>query len=649
MIVETIAPAGINPASDAMRSAPIRLAHIRPSPTNPRKSFDPGKHAEMVDSVRKHGVLQPVLLRLWPADQPWEGDMPLYELVAGERRYRAATDAGQTHIPGLVKDLTDEEVLELQIIENLHRDDLNALEEADGFATLMQRCHMSADALAEKIGKSRGYIYARLKLTELAKEGREAYGEGRLEKGIALLVARLPPTLQARCLKTILDQDMTHRQASELIRGRYMLDLKTAPFPGATLELVEGHCTPCPRRTGNQPELYRDVRSADVCTDPECYERKKQFHLQQQIAEAKAAGRTVLAEKKQKELASSPHFSLHGTGLAALDKHVYDYALGEKNWGKPAQEILKGTPVPVVLVPDHTTGKLIEAVEEGALRKALLEATKDTRKEDPAEDKKKAQEAAAKAEAEFRRTLLAQIRDELTQAWDRPGKIPAGLLPDMRLIARQFWSRTWHDSQKKLARAWTEMERPEGQFENDHHRVAHITGLIDGMSNETLMRFMIELALTTMTDVPGYVGDMSTPSQLIDTARRYGIDPDACKADLATKKACKEKKAPPENLPLPIEAAQAQDSQAAAQTPADPVKAARAGGAIAGGKSTKQAADAARNKGKTSGRASPSGGTKKRAQANAPACPLPQPGATASLPGMDEQGASDQAKPQEAA
>ena len=116
-------------AHRACRSQPVAITMLHPSPTNPRKTFAGERFDQMVDSVRTHGVMQPLLLRLWPASQPISADykhgFPNYEIVAGERRYRAALAAGIEVVPGLVRHLTDREVVELQMVENLQREDLD--------------------------------------------------------------------------------------------------------------------------------------------------------------------------------------------------------------------------------------------------------------------------------------------------------------------------------------------------------------------------------------------------------------------------------------------------------------------------------------------------------------------------------------------
>ena len=168
----------------------ISIHSIALSKTNPRKRFDEGALAELADSIRKHGVLQPVLLR--PKGSS-------YELVAGERRVRAAKAAALAEIPAIVRDLTDVEVLEIQVIENLQRSDLHPLEEAEGYRQLTSRGYDVAK-IAERTGRSVKYVYDRVKLLGLTKKAQQLFLEGRFTPGHAILLARLEAKDQERAL-----------------------------------------------------------------------------------------------------------------------------------------------------------------------------------------------------------------------------------------------------------------------------------------------------------------------------------------------------------------------------------------------------------------------------------------------------------------
>ncbi len=188
------------PTAHAVASE-IPLAAIRISPRNPRKHFDQAALGELTESVRRMGVLQPVLVRP-KADKRSAGTGASYELVAGERRYRAAKAAGLETIPAVVRELSDLEALELAVIENLHRADLHPMEEAEGYELLHREHGLSVDELAAKVGKSKAYVYGRMKLCALTKDAREAFFQDRMTAGHAVILARLHSETQKRLIGT---------------------------------------------------------------------------------------------------------------------------------------------------------------------------------------------------------------------------------------------------------------------------------------------------------------------------------------------------------------------------------------------------------------------------------------------------------------
>lgn len=175
----------------------IPLSCIQESKTNPRRQFDETKLAELADNIQQHGVLQPVLVRPLPGREA-----VCYELVAGARHYRASKRAGRESIPATVRELSDTECLEIQLIENLQRADVHELDEARGYAALMwlEPGSYTVEVLAEKIGRSDKYVCARLRLLQLIEEAQEAFYLGRLNVAHAFEIARLQPNHQRRAL-----------------------------------------------------------------------------------------------------------------------------------------------------------------------------------------------------------------------------------------------------------------------------------------------------------------------------------------------------------------------------------------------------------------------------------------------------------------
>ena len=294
--------------------AHVPLARIVASTTNPRRHFDAAKLAELAESIRASGVHTPVLLRPLPGARVAEtasmDPRPEYELVSGERRYRASQQAGAETIPAMVRALTDDQVLEIQLVENLQRDDLQPLEEAQGYDRLMHAHDpaLTAEQIGQRIGKSRSYVYGRLKLLNLGPEGQKALQEGWLEPSTALLVARMPShKMQADALGNLKDWQgrvLSHREASALIERQYMLKLAEAKFKitDATLVPSAGSCRECPKRTGADPDLFADVKGADVCTDPACYKGKEHAHQERALQAARESGAQIIEGREAQQL-----------------------------------------------------------------------------------------------------------------------------------------------------------------------------------------------------------------------------------------------------------------------------------------------------------------------------------------------------------
>ena len=189
------------PPSGDERSAPI--ASVRRNPANPRRSFDPDELDELAASLRAHGFLSPIVVR------PVEGEDAEYEIVAGERRWRAAQRAELTHVPVIVREVDDRLALELAIVENVQRSDLNAIEEARGYQQLMERGYTQSE-LAEVLGKSRSHLANTLRLMQLPDGVRRLVADGSLSAGHArALLASPDPAALAR---RVVDEGMTVRQ-----------------------------------------------------------------------------------------------------------------------------------------------------------------------------------------------------------------------------------------------------------------------------------------------------------------------------------------------------------------------------------------------------------------------------------------------------
>lgn len=188
----------------------VAIELIRPNPGQPRKAFGPEELAELAASIRQRGVLQPILVR------PTPGQEKAYQIIAGERRWRAAQQAGLRAIPALVRDLADQEVMEVALIENIQRADLNALEEARGYDAMAQRFKRSPDAIAKVVGKSRSHVANTLRLMRLPAVVQEHVEHGRLTAGHARALLEVGDAVALA--ERVVRQGLSVRQTEALAR-----------------------------------------------------------------------------------------------------------------------------------------------------------------------------------------------------------------------------------------------------------------------------------------------------------------------------------------------------------------------------------------------------------------------------------------------
>lgn len=191
----------------------IAIDRVERNPHQPRSQFDDAEMAELAASIATHGVLQPILVAA-AADGG-------YELIAGERRLRAARIAGLTHIPAVVRETSGGDPLELALVENVQRADLNAIDEATAYRELIDRFGLSHEAVARQIGKSRVAISNALRLLDLAPETRQAISDGRITEGHGRALAALSVAeLQRAALQVVIERHLSVRQTEELVRRR---------------------------------------------------------------------------------------------------------------------------------------------------------------------------------------------------------------------------------------------------------------------------------------------------------------------------------------------------------------------------------------------------------------------------------------------
>jgi ParB family transcriptional regulator, chromosome partitioning protein len=201
----------------------VAVDRITPSPFQPRRTFDEAKIEELAASIRNQGIIQPLVVR------PRGGD---FELIAGERRWRAAMKAGLNHVPVVVRDASDHEALQIALVENLQREDLNPIEEANGYRRLQEEFHWSQEEMAERVGKSRPAIANSIRLLGLPAVVQHEVAAGNLPAGQAraLLGLHTEPLIVSAC-REVITKGLSTRETEKMVRHLIMGRKRRRPLP----------------------------------------------------------------------------------------------------------------------------------------------------------------------------------------------------------------------------------------------------------------------------------------------------------------------------------------------------------------------------------------------------------------------------------
>ena len=499
-----VVPQGVSSVQD------IPLTNIQESRTNPRRQFDETKLAELADNIRQHGVLQPVLVRPLP-----DGEDGFYELVAGARRYRASRMAGRETIPASVRDLTDTECL-----ENLQRADVHELDEARGYAALMQLQPetYTVETLAEKIGRSEKYVYARLRLTHLVEEVRQAFYIGKLTVAHAFEIARLQPNDQQRTLaecfphhrtaaaiaKDRKAEAVTVRELREWIEREIHLDITNAPFDPQDEALlpVAGSCAACPKRTGNNPLLFPEVRQKSICTDRACYRAKVEALVQIRLKPLETAGQKPL------RVSQAP---------SCQSKNRQPGVLYEGQYRKVSTKAECPQTKPAVVIDGPDAGKLLHVCRDD---KCKVHAGVTRYQPSPQERAARAKEVLAERIEKLTRVrILDAIRKKLSATLS---------LSELEMIALDYFERLGHDNHRRLCRVygWEEKKTKTswGGSCVDYRTIARKA--VGAMSPLEVQHFLVVCSLVSDLYCPGYDPRqaLAKDTNLARTAARYKID-----------------------------------------------------------------------------------------------------------------------------
>lgn len=392
---------------------------LRPSPTNPRRTFPEEGLRQLAASFAAHGVLQPLLVRpmgdagRWTG-KTWEG-VEYFEVVAGERRLRAAALANLTGLPVVIRWLTDAEALEIQLVENDQREDVRPSEQAAAYARLVA-AGRTVEQVVAATGKTASFVRSVLALAKLPAWALSAADAGTLPRRTAELVARVPgEESRKRAVYCVLTsathpefvpdnyeedarrgghEPLSYRDAKDLVSNHFTRQLKGCPFDRKSLDLVPaaGSCEACPKRAGNDPEAVAEGVRADVCLDPDCYAAKVAAYREREIAKAAAKG-IEPADVEVPNLRRVPRgWCAVGSDLRLTEIDLA--GVSAKHASKPLKELLAAPGC--VSIPEFVAfggdGKPVRLVKTTDAKKALvgigvLKKPEPRKKEKPAPEK----------------------------------------------------------------------------------------------------------------------------------------------------------------------------------------------------------------------------------------------------------------------
>lgn len=499
----------------------LPITQLTESPTNPRKRYDEASLQELADSIRFQGVLAPLLVRGLAEDR--------YEIIAGSRRYRAAKLAGAVTVPVRVVELSDSDALVAQLVENLHREGVHPVEEAHGFRALLDLPdrQYTIDQIAERAGKTAGYVQGRLKLTELIPDITNAFLADRLKLGHALLIAKLPPAQQQEAFKAAFKSTWTTsgqtqilipvKELASWIKSNLMLELQTAPFDRADAALVPdaGSCHDCVKRTGANSLLFPESNH-DRCLDGTCFRAKVSAHLSSFI------------ERNPQLIQISSAWGTHANGVLARGQYVEIAAKASRNGpGKLPPERKKCPHITqAIVVEGGNCGHIVDVCADPACETHHGESRKARESQEQMRAEQRKREEHRKQEMATRIRVLATVLDKV-----------AAPLPkaDLDLITREYVNRLPQEYRTILGQRHspgpTNGKQPKPSLE--------IGGTLKNLDEAGYSRLLIEISLLDAT-YNSYSGDGA--ERLEAVAKRYRVNVPKIAESVAAEFASRRKK-----------------------------------------------------------------------------------------------------------
>ncbi len=508
----------------------IPLTLIDESPTNPRDRYDEKALAELADTITQVGLVQPVIVRPHPLNSG------RYELVFGSRRRRGSVLAGKTTVSSIIRELTDEQVLLIQFIENDQRENLSPLSQARGYAALMTKnpSIYTVEEISARLGKSENrYVAERLQLLRAIEPVQKLLEAERLPFRHAFELSRLQPEQQEKALFVCF---AGFQKAEEVLSRPYQtvsvsldglrqwisthchLDLTRATFPLDRPLAGEIACRDCPKRAGNAPALFSDIAKEETCLDPDCFGRKKSALVEIQIEKLEQQGLQAAR--------ISNNLRVGAPGEKAEVHYRGEYRIVDRDACEFAQ--------PGVHDDGTQTEKEIFICSE---EKCTVHAGR-TRFSSPEEQKTRKQKARdQREEKRYRLNLLSAVRDKVPKTVQKA---------DLYLVACRLLELMPHDNRVAVFRLfkWPETKSPgkRGGKHVDYFELGK--GQLGKLGTFELQRFLIVASLTSDLTIPDSDPDQTLPStsHLAETAKRLGIVPRTVRSD--TRKALRAEQKP---------------------------------------------------------------------------------------------------------
>jgi ParB family chromosome partitioning protein len=506
--------------ADATEYSNVPLTMLQESPTNPRRHFDEAFLKELAESIRSNGLLQPLLVR--PRNEH-------LEIVFGAQRYRAAQIAESETVPVRIREMTDAQVLEAQLVENLQRRDVHPMEEAEGFRALLnlEEPKYSIEQIAAKTGKSAAFVATRLKLVDLIPTAVEAFYRDEIGVGHALLLARLQPPQQEQALAACFTETygsnkpkkvlLPVRHLQQWIEQNVMLILKDAPFDRKDAELVPsaGSCVDCPKRTGHNKLLFAGISDhADACSDPACWNSKLDAHVKKTLA------------VKPKLVQISTAFVKPAEGSAVIARNRYVEIRQEKPKNKYQQD------APEFKTCKYTTEAIVaDGTDKGEIRKVCanpdcpVHHPKRQQRQVTVDAAMKAQQEKQRREAAIANATGIRVLAAISAA------VPVRLMKRDLLFVAERLAALVDESRLEIVARHRGIKREKGS-----DSIAKLFGAYLRRAEESVVgSILVELAIVLTA------ARQQTAQVLKDAAAVYKVDTDAIAAKVKQEFAAKEK------------------------------------------------------------------------------------------------------------